>query len=282
MLLLNGPASHLPLIREKSQSKYDGLTLRLQKTTSVIGSQLFNLAIKSSNNGTKKARPAWSKVFFLLLVMVVHTAVFSMFVNKQPPPVMVEKSAAPILVSIVAPPMPEPEIVPIVVPVKTTKKPKTKLKVKPKKIVKKIVPVVEATQPVVEATTEPVIEDVVLEESVEMATPVVAATDKAAEVVQVEEKIEPPKFGVSYLNNPAPAYPRFSRRKGEEGRVLLKVLVTAKGAPEQVEVENSSGHKRLDEAAIKAVQNWRFVSARKGAEALSAYVLVPVKFSLDN
>ena len=282
MLLLNGPASHLPLAMVKSQKKYDGLTLQLQKSTNVIGAQLFNLSIKSNNNGIKQTRLAWSKVFFLLLVMLVHTEVFSILVNGQPPPVKVKKSAAPILVSIVASSMLEPEMVPIIVPVKITKKPKTKSKVKPKKIIKKVVPVVEATQPVVEATIEQVVENVVLEDNVVVAAPVLAAANKAAEVVQVEEKIEPPKFGVSYLNNPVPRYPRFSRRKGDEGRVLLKVLVTAKGVPGQVEVENSSGYKRLDEAAINAVQNWHFIPARKGAEALSAYVLVPVKFSLNN
>jgi protein TonB len=266
----------------KSQNRYDGLTLQLQKTTNVIGAQLFNLAIKSNNNGIKQTRPAWSKLFFLLLVMLVHTAVFSMLVNGQPPPVNMEKSAAPILVSIVAPLMPEPEMVRTVVPVKITKKTKTKPKVKPKKIIKKVVPVVEATQPIVEAFIEPGVENVVLEDNMEVAASVLAAANKVAEVVQLEEKIKPPKFGVSYLNNPVPSYPRFSRRKGEEGRVLLKVLVTAKGGPGQVEVENSSGYKRLDEAAINAVQNWRFIPARKGAEALSAYVLVPVKFSLDN
>lgn len=282
MLLLNGPKSQLPLAMVKSQNRYGGLTLQLQKTTNVIGAQLFNLAIKSNNNGIKQTRPAWSKLFFLLLVMLVHTAVFSMLVNGQPPPVNMEKSAAPILVSILAPLMPEPEMVRTVVPVKITKKTKTKPKVKLKKIIKKVVPVVEATQPIVEAFIEPGVENVVLEDNMEVAASVLAAANKVAEVVQLEEKIKPPKFGVSYLNNPVPSYPRFSRRKGEEGRVLLKVLVTAKGGPGQVEVENSSGYKRLDEAAINAVQNWRFIPARKGAEALSAYVLVPVKFSLDN
>lgn len=282
VLLLNGSASHLPLAMVKSQNRYDGLALQLQKTTNVIGAQLFNLAIKSNNSGIKQTRTTWSKVFFLLLVMLVHTAVFSMLVNGQPPPVKMEKSGAPILISIVAPPMPEPEMIPIIAPVKITKKPKTKPMVKPKKVIKKAVPFVEASQPVVEAAIEPRIENVLLKDNVEVAAPVLAAANKAAEVVQVEEKIEPPKFGVSYLNNPVPSYPRFSRRKGEEGRVLLKVLVTAKGGPGQVEVESSSGYKRLDEAAINAVQNWRFIPARKGAEALSAYVLVPVKFSLDN
>jgi len=106
------------------------------------------------------------------------------------------------------------------------------------------------------------------------------AETKADYAESVEEKIEPPKFGVAYLNNPAPDYPSLSRRKGDEGRVLLKVLVSADGKAEDVQIEKSSGFELLDEAAQKTVKQWRFVPARKGGEVLSAYVIVPIKFSL--
>ena len=97
-----------------------------------------------------------------------------------------------------------------------------------------------------------------------------------------EEKVEPPRFGVSYLNNPAPDYPAMSRRIGEEGRVLMKVLVSADGAAEDVQIEKSSGSERLDNAAMQAVKRWRFIPAKKNNQALSAYVMVPMKFSLDS
>jgi len=111
----------------------------------------------------------------------------------------------------------------------------------------------------------------------------VVVADKAApKSAPVEEKMELPKFGVAYLNNPAPDYPKISKRAGEEGRVLLKVLVNAKGDAENVEIEKSSRFDRLDQAAINAVQRWRFIPAHKGEQALSAFVLVPVNFSLSN
>lgn len=97
-----------------------------------------------------------------------------------------------------------------------------------------------------------------------------------------KEVTEPPKFGVAYLNNPKPQYPPMSRRVGEEGRVLFKVLVNANGDPETVEIASSSGSERLDNAALAAVKQWRFVPAKRNNEAISAYVTVPIGFTLDN
>jgi protein TonB len=92
--------------------------------------------------------------------------------------------------------------------------------------------------------------------------------------------IEPPRFGAAYLNNPAPDYPAASRRFSEQGIVLLRVLVSLSGQTESVQIESSSGYSRLDQAAIKAVKMWSFIPAKRNNQPLSAYVLVPVKFSL--
>jgi len=92
------------------------------------------------------------------------------------------------------------------------------------------------------------------------------------------QPITPARFDADYLKNPAPAYPALSRRLGEEGRVLLLVRVTPQGLPDGVEVRESSGFARLDEAALAAVRQWRFVPARRGSEAIAASVLVPIIF----
>jgi periplasmic protein TonB len=93
--------------------------------------------------------------------------------------------------------------------------------------------------------------------------------------------IEAPRFDMAYLKNPAPAYPSLSRRMKEQGRVILRVLVSAAGEAENVEVRTSSGSGRLDRAAIEAVRRWRFAPARRGAETIAAYALVPILFQLD-
>ncbi|HJV48801.1 MAG TPA: energy transducer TonB [Geothrix sp.] len=95
------------------------------------------------------------------------------------------------------------------------------------------------------------------------------------------ESVAPPRFDAAYLQNPEPGYPALSRRFGEEGRVILRVLVNPEGQPEQVEVRQSSGHARLDQAALGTVRRWRFTPARRGSERLAAWVLVPLSFQLD-
>jgi protein TonB len=88
------------------------------------------------------------------------------------------------------------------------------------------------------------------------------------------------RFVAGYLNNLEPAYPAISRRLGEQGRVVLSVSVSDRGDVLAVEVNQSSGHARLDDAAIDAVKRWRFVPARRGGEAVESTVLVPLRFRL--
>lgn len=90
-----------------------------------------------------------------------------------------------------------------------------------------------------------------------------------------------PRFEAAYLHNPRPAYPVLSRRLGEEGRVLLRVRVSAEGHPVAVDLEKSSNFERLDEAARHAVARWRFVPARRGDEPVDGSVIVPIVFRLD-
>lgn len=90
------------------------------------------------------------------------------------------------------------------------------------------------------------------------------------------------RFDASYLQNPRPAYPPVSRRLGEEGKVLLRVRVSAEGRPAAVDLEKSSNFERLDMAARQAVGQWRFVPAKRGDEAVEATVIVPIVFRLDS
>jgi len=89
-----------------------------------------------------------------------------------------------------------------------------------------------------------------------------------------------PVFDALYLENPRPAYPMLSRRLREQGRVLLRVLVSLEGRATQVQIQGSSGYERLDAAAREAVARWRFVPAQRGEERVDAWVLIPITFSL--
>lgn len=89
------------------------------------------------------------------------------------------------------------------------------------------------------------------------------------------------RFDADYLHNPKPVYPVFSRRMNEEGKVQLRVRVSAEGTALEVEIRQSSGFPRLDAAAREAVSKWRFVPAKRGDEAIESWVGVPIVFKLD-
>ncbi|HWP10351.1 MAG TPA: TonB family protein, partial [Ramlibacter sp.] len=112
------------------------------------------------------------------------------------------------------------------------------------------------------------------------AAPSSVAVAAAAPATPAAPAQSEPRFDADYLDNPAPAYPALSRRLGEEGKVVLRVFVRADGRPDAVEVKAGSGSPRLDEAAVHAVHRWKFVPARRGAEAVGAWVLVPIAFHL--
>jgi protein TonB len=84
-----------------------------------------------------------------------------------------------------------------------------------------------------------------------------------------------------YQDNPPPVYPALARRRQWQGAVVLEVLVKADGLVAELSVEQSSGHRVLDEAALAAVRNWRFTPGRHGRQPVAMKVLVPVRFGLQ-
>ena len=90
------------------------------------------------------------------------------------------------------------------------------------------------------------------------------------------------RFDADYLKNPAPPYPAASRRLREEGKVILRVSVTAEGVAENVEIRTSSGSARLDESALRTVRQWKFVPAKRGDTPVQSSVLVPIVFKLES
>lgn len=169
---------------------------------------------------------------------------------------------APIMVSLVQPQKVEPP--------KELPKPKPVVKKPIKKIEPKPQPLLTITEPA--PTPSPIVAPPPAPPP--PPEPIVAAPPPPP------APLIPPQFNADYLNNPAPQYPALSRRLGEEGRVILRVLVDDRGLPARVELRTSSGHNRLDKVALETVKQWKFVPARRGNDAVSAWVLVPISFSL--
>ena len=126
----------------------------------------------------------------------------------------------------------------------------------------------------------PAPDSVTIPAETEPTVPVVPP-ESAPRVAKLEPQT-PPSFSAAYLRNPAPRYPVAARRAGEQGTVTLKVRVGSSGLPLRVEVEKTSGAVRLDNAALDAVKQWRFVPARRGSTAIESWVLVPIVFRLED
>lgn len=87
--------------------------------------------------------------------------------------------------------------------------------------------------------------------------------------------------GIEYVQPPQPEYPPVSKRMGEEGKAVVRVLVNEKGRPEQAEVQRTSGSARLDEAARLAVLRAVFKPFMENGRAVAAYAIVPIRFQLN-
>jgi TonB family protein len=85
----------------------------------------------------------------------------------------------------------------------------------------------------------------------------------------------------SYFRNPLPIYPEAARRMRREGLVTLLVTVESNGLPSSITISNSSGHQALDDAAIRAVQNWKFKPGEINGAPVQSKVEIPVRFSLQ-
>ena len=172
------------------------------------------------------------------------------------------EEVAPIMVGLITLPPPEPPK-PRIEPPPKPQPLRPKVEPKPQMIVSEA----PSPEPVMVAPPpEPVVEE-------PPAPPPPAPPAPPAPVI-------PPNFLAAYLDNPAPVYPSRARDLGESGTTILRVLVDENGRPKSIDIETSSGSARLDRAAADAVKKWKFVAARHGDQAVSAYVLVPLAFKL--
>lgn len=77
----------------------------------------------------------------------------------------------------------------------------------------------------------------------------------------------------------SPAYPDAARKRGIEGWVELAFTVQTNGTVDQVEVRNASPADVFDDAAVRAVRQWRFEPVEKNGERVEQRAMVRLKFS---
>jgi protein TonB len=109
---------------------------------------------------------------------------------------------------------------------------------------------------------------------------VVASTGASPEPTPANH-IELPSSQADYLHNPKPPYPPLSKRLGEQGQVLVRVLIGTDGVALKAELKQSSGFERLDQAALAAAMRWRYLPGRRGGVPETMWFTAPITFALD-
>lgn len=118
-----------------------------------------------------------------------------------------------------------------------------------------------------------------------VAAPAVVEAAPAAPVKPAAAPVAPvlelPSSSAGYLQNPKPPYPALSRRLGEQGTVVVKVLIGADGSAQRAEIRSSSGFARLDQTALDTVLRWRFVPGKRNGVPEAMWFNVPINFVLE-
>jgi protein TonB len=159
---------------------------------------------------------------------------------------------------------------------------------KPEPVLNKPQPVVKPRpQPVPMPIPAPVVAEPAVITAPEVPPPVAQAPTPApaASPAPAPEpapaRVELPSSDADYLNNPRPAYPALSKRLGEQGKVVVRVYITAEGQATRAEIRTSSGFERLDQTALQTVQRWRYVPGKRNGVPEAMWFNVPISFVLE-
>lgn len=109
----------------------------------------------------------------------------------------------------------------------------------------------------------------------------VAALAAPAPVAPPAAPREIPPGAIAYRVAPPVAVPLASRRLRESGVVWLRVHVDRQGLPQRVSLHKSSGHARLDEQALAAMQQARFVPQTENGQPIEWVVIAPIAYEVD-
>ncbi|WP_260582295.1 energy transducer TonB [Sphingopyxis sp. PET50] len=133
-----------------------------------------------------------------------------------------------------------------------------------------LVPIPSPSAPPVQAQPDPV-----------PAEPVASPEPAKASAALVSARpVSAGDLSASMIHAPPPRYPRESRRLREQGTVVLSVLLASDGTVADIGVAKSSGHRRLDDAALAAVRKWRWRPTMRQGVAVQVRGSVEIPFVL--
>jgi protein TonB len=95
------------------------------------------------------------------------------------------------------------------------------------------------------------------------------------------DALEPFYLDARIISLPEPAYPVLSRKKGEEGRVVLELEISAGGKVLRAQIAASSSYPRLDRAALESARKALFDPALKDGKKVGSVTRVAYRFKLE-
>jgi protein TonB len=241
--------------------------------------QFFKTRQQASGE-SRDENPQWQWAGVFLAVLLLH----GVLIGYLRPPAEPETPAEPLVmdVALIAAPRPQAKPAPPTPPAAPPKPRPAPPKPKKAPTVPKKTPSVRRPQP--KPAPAPVSAPAATAETAAPAAPVsrpAPPAPSAAPAPVARETFTEANYRANYKSNPKPEYPRLARSRGWQGKVLLRVQVTADGRSAAVTVQQSSGHRQLDDAAVAAVEQWTFVPARRGATPVASTVTVPIQFKLN-
>lgn len=100
--------------------------------------------------------------------------------------------------------------------------------------------------------------------------------EKPKEPVRVGGNVKPPKL----VHIEQPTYPPAAKRAKVEGVVVVEAVVTEDGRVDKVKV--ISGNPLLTDAAVDAIQKWRYEPTILNGQAVPVVLTARISFSMDN
>lgn len=221
------------------------------------------------------------------LIILLHAGLLYAVINGMQRPPTTPVAPKEVIATFITPqPTPVPQVQPTPPAPQPVPKPLPKVVQKPTPVVRKASPpapapaVTPAPAPSEKAISTPAPQPVA---AAPAAAEPQAAAPAAPPAPPAPAAPAPPKTvsGVEYIQPPQPDYPPIAKRMGEEGRVMLRVLVNDHGRPEKVDVQKSSGFARLDEAARQAALRAMFKPHLEDGKPVAVYALIPINFSIQ-
>ena len=211
-----------------------------------------------------ETRPDPSRILALAAAIAIHAlALLLLLVPMAAPQLQVEQPVDKGWIQRIEPLLPPPPQIPVPVSVvRPTQTPQTATRVTPQ-------------------IETPVVEQVIVDSGTLAAD---IAPDTSSVIADTTSTIATPLTGVQlqYETAPSPPYPPVAARSRLQGEVMLKILVGIDGKPLEVEIHKGSGHRILDETAKRFVlKHWRFKPAMQNGQAVQAYGLVPIDFTMQ-